>query len=705
MDVSVIITDLETREIIEANDLFCHVFDYKAEEIIGVPYTSLNIFDDINQFKEGVKLFWKEQKLKDFKLRLKDKHGDVITGLFTCNTYQIENRSYLVTVMKDITAFDQDVHTYDKYYTAINQMIETLSDATWVVNQNGIIEDVNDKALLYLNTSKEHVIGQNIKILDPSITNDIYQKWLNDVKVNGVSQFTKSYNVESNKIYLEIASTYMEINNNQYLIITSKDVTEKMQIHEQIKLIEEELSTRSKWLKINENRQKAIFNALPDMMFVYNEKGDFIDCQVSDHDALKFNKEYFIHKNVFEVLPKAIASKTLTAINATLKDHQLKHFDYDLEINGRLKSYEARLVRSTENEVLAIVRDITVQKQEEQLILDLSYKDFLTGAYNRRYFESYLKDINEKKYLPVSIFVIDVNGLKLTNDAFGHLVGDELLVRVVDVLKRESPASAMIARIGGDEFAIVIPNYDQASAQQLLEQIYNGIKREKVGHVVVSISAGFETRDSMVDSISDVFIRADNHMFKRKITESQYMRETTVQVILNALNNKSQQEKLHAELVSQYALKMGESMNLSSHGMKALEMAALVHDIGKISVDLDLLNLPRTLTVTEYNSVKKHVEIGYQIIKSVDAYASIADSVLSHHEKFDGSGYPRGLIGQDIPLFARIISIADAYEAMTSNRLYRSPLTHEEAIKELNDYAGKEFDPDLVRIFEESFIN
>ena len=197
----------------------------------------------------------------------------------------------------------------------------------------------------------------------------------------------------------------------------------------------------------------------------------------------------------------------------------------------------------------------------------------------------------------------------------------------------------------------------------------------------------------------DIFVAAEDHMYRKKIRESQSMRNMTIQVILKTLNTKNEREKIHSENVSRICGIIGVALQMNYEDLKEIELSGLMHDIGKIAINEGLLNKPGKLTDAEYIEIKKHPEIGYQILKSVDAYSGLAEYVLSHHERWDGSGYPRGLKGDEIPLFSRIIAVADAYEAMVSDRSYRSAMTHEYAVKEIKRCAGSQFDPQIVNGF------
>lgn len=451
-------------------------------------------------------------------------------------------------------------------------------------------------------------------------------------------------------------------------------------------------------LRNSEERNRAIVNALPDLLFRLDDQGVFLDCQVGDESQLLMNKSDFLGKSMQQIMPEPIATQGFETITRTLQTHRLQTYEYSLTIADSERYYEMRTAESNPKEVVAIIRDITDQKRSLKHIEYLSYHDQLTGLYNRRFFEEELRRLDTERNLPFTLVMLDVNGLKLTNDAFGHQVGDELLRRVAGILKAESRADDIIARIGGDEFVILLPKTTFEEAEWIVKRILHGTSLQQVEKVVISVSAGWATKTVTEQTMMEVFIRAEEHMYRKKLVESQSMRNATIQVILRTLKETNERERVHSDKVSALCARMGEALHLDSDAVKELGAAGLMHDIGKIAISENLLNKPGKLTVEEYEEVCKHPEVGYQILKSVDAFSPLAESILSHHERWDGMGYPRGLKGTAIPLYARIITVADAYEAMTSDRPYRQGMSKAEALKELRRCAGTQFDPELVEL-------
>ena len=348
--------------------------------------------------------------------------------------------------------------------------------------------------------------------------------------------------------------------------------------------------------------------------------------------------------------------------------------------------------------VVIVFRDFTEKKEKQEKIKFLSYHDQLTGLYNRHFFEKRLNEIDKEENLPLTMAMVDVNGLKLTNDAFGHEAGDLLLKSVANVLIKECRFNDIISRVGGDEFVIIFPKTNRLDAEIIIKRIYNAVSKENLENVVVSVSVGIDTKSSINQNIKEVYAKAEDYMYRNKITESQSMRNQTIKVIMQALHETNSREKIHSEKVGKISRVIGEAMNLDNETIREIELTGLMHDIGKIAIDGAILNKPGKLTDFEFDEIKKHPETSYHILKSVDAYSRLAEYVLSHHERWDGNGYPRGIKGEEIPLVSRIITVADSYEAMTALRPYKKALLHQEALSELKRCSNTQFDPEIVTI-------
>jgi diguanylate cyclase (GGDEF)-like protein/PAS domain S-box-containing protein/putative nucleotidyltransferase with HDIG domain len=346
-----------------------------------------------------------------------------------------------------------------------------------------------------------------------------------------------------------------------------------------------------------------------------------------------------------------------------------------------------------------VFRDVTEKKEKQSKIEYLSYHDDLTGLYNRSFFNDALKKLDTKESLPLTILMGDVNSLKLINDSFGHSMGDDLLKSAAKAISQALGPKGIAARVGGDEFVVLMPKTDLSAAEDMVKRIKSFLKSQKIASLDVSISFGYCTKRSEDESIQAIMKTAEDSMYSNKLYENSHMGGKTINIILKTLHEKNKREEEHSKRVSELCEAIGRALGMSDHKVNELKTVGLLHDIGKIAIDEKILNKPGLLSTCEMNEVKRHTEIGYRILNTVSEMSGIADYVLSHHERWDGNGYPRGLQGESIPLEARIIAVADAYDAMVSYRTYKASLSHEAALAELEKSKGTQFDPRLVDVF------
>lgn len=355
--------------------------------------------------------------------------------------------------------------------------------------------------------------------------------------------------------------------------------------------------------------------------------------------------------------------------------------------------------------MIGTVQDVTEQKKKEQDIIYVSYHDSLTGLYNRRFIEEELQRLNTRRQLPLSIILGDVNGLKLINDVYGHHDGDKLLQTVADLLKRACRSEDLISRWGGDEFIICLPKTDYDAAEQIVNRITEMRDTSESGfgdqQMLPSISLGLATKTDESEEIRQIIREAENAMYRQKLIESKSLHSTVLKSMQQTLFDRGIESRAHADRLAVLCQKIGRQLGLPYSKIEELNLLAKLHDIGKIIIDQHILNKPEKLTDDEWREIKRHTETGYRIAKSTPELTRIAESILSHHEQWDGKGYPQGLAGQEIPLSARILSVADAYDTMTHDRPYMDAISLPAAREELRSQAGRQFDPQLVETLVE----
>ena len=378
----------------------------------------------------------------------------------------------------------------------------------------------------------------------------------------------------------------------------------------------------------------------------------------------------------------------------------------------RLKNGEIRFVDvyscpinyHAERMIFSIIFDVTEREKAYEEIKYLSFHDHLTGLYNRRYFDNIIKQMDEERYYPLSIIVADVNGLKLVNDSFGHAQGDELLVKAAELLQQACRKDDICARIGGDEFAILLPNTSATQAGKVVRRIKRLQSKVKIKQLDLSMSIGHAVKQDAKRDIELVFSEAENKMYRNKMSESPSTRNKTVDIILRTLYGKSEEELLHAARVAKISARIASEFGLPLEQVMLISEAGLLHDIGKIGIDTSILKKSGPFTRAERLEIERHSESGWRILSNSDEYARLADVILYHHESPDGKGYPRGIKGDSIPLASRIIAVAEAFDAMTSRMSYRKPVSFEQAAEELRRKTGTQFDEKVVSVFIEKVL-
>ncbi|MCE5329432.1 diguanylate cyclase [bacterium] len=450
--------------------------------------------------------------------------------------------------------------------------------------------------------------------------------------------------------------------------------------------------------KKNVNDYRALFENSLDGIYKSTVDGKYIDANPALVRMLGYDsKEELLSKNIPNQIYFSKKYRPSPKNRNKIFETQLKKKDGNLiwvEISSRV-IYEKEKPACYEG----IVRNITERKKSEEKIIYLSFHDILTGLYNRAYFEEEIKRLNTQRQLPLSFIIADINNLKVVNDAFGHLEGDKLIVKVAEMLKAFCRNEDAVSRWGGDEFTVLLPKTSKEDAEEIANRIKNVTVSTSKQEIPLSISIGHATKEKMDQDFQNVIKEAEDNMYRHKLIERKSIYSSITSSLERTLYEKSLETRDHAERLKKLSQAIGKAIGLPDNIMDELSLLSALHDIGKIAISEEIITNGRKLTENEWAIIKKHPEIGYNICESNPQLVHIAEGVLGHHEWWDGKGYPQGLRGENIPVISRIISIADAYDVMIRGRTYKKAVTQKEAIKELKRCSGTQFDPKLVDIF------
>jgi diguanylate cyclase (GGDEF)-like protein/PAS domain S-box-containing protein/putative nucleotidyltransferase with HDIG domain len=461
-------------------------------------------------------------------------------------------------------------------------------------------------------------------------------------------------------------------------------------------------------LSLSLQKLDLILMSSPDIVFQLDKDFVYRDIYGKIDEILGMKQEDFIGYSFKDVFDQANAEIRETyyhkVMNGSVESYTWFYEQYDRSIYfetslSPIYDYNSDIVG-----IVGVTRDITKQENQYRDLLYVSSHDYLTDLYNRKVSFEKLEELYHENACPYTLMNLDVNGLKLINDAFGHEIGDQVLIETANVMKKNIGEDDIASRIGGDEFVIVLPNCDAEKAIEFKQKLIREFSKITVKNYKLSIAIGFSVQFDGSKSIDELQKLAENDMYRHKMLENRSVKNKTISAILKTLTDKYEIEKKHSQRVSSLSYKLGKAIQLEAGELKLLRTAALFHDIGKISIPDEILNKPGKLNDHEYEIIKSHTTIGHDILSAADEYLNLAIYASSHHERVDGKGYPKGLKGDEIPLLSRIICICDAYEAMTSDRPYRKKLTKKKAMQEILDNAGTQFDTELAHIFVEKVL-
>ncbi len=637
--------------------------------------------------------------------------GSVLFRVITKSGLERSIELFAINLLNDEHIRGILVHYHDitEKRSAQIERDHTMHLLRYIVEHNHHSIAVHDKNMNYLYVSQRYldglglhdcdIIGRNHYDVFPNLPQnlvDAHQKALNGEIVKA-DRYLFDCGEKTGWSRWECRPWYEEDGSIGGLIVYAEEIDEEIQMQET--LLKEKEQFRTTLLSVGDG---VIATDSDGKIRVMNRVAEQLT-EKSQSEAIGRPVEEIV-RIVDEETGDAYPNPVLLSLRAKLSVHPAHPLEL-LSPSGKRLPIEctASPIRNEETQIstgaVLVFRDFSEKRAKQKQVEFLSFHDQLTGLYNRRFFEERTRKCRSKADLPTSVIMFDVNGLKLINDAFGHAAGDRLLKAVAHVLEQNCPGNSCIARIGGDEFVILLPRCGIESAREIVRSIKERVNQERVEGIQISVSVGIGVRRDNTMSVESVQKEAEDLMYRDKIFDRNNQRYEAIQMIMRTLHEKSPREREHSRRVGEISEKIGEEIGLTQNELRALVTAGELHDIGKIAISNDILNKTGGLSSQEMTEIRRHPEVGYNILCSANAYAPLADIVWAHHERWDGNGYPNSLSGERIPLFARIIAIADSYDAMIEDRPYRKALSVEQTLAEITRCSGTQFDPELARIF------
>ena len=565
----------------------------------------------------------------------------------------------------------------------IDILLENIPFAILITNKDRKVEMVNTKFCETLHLSKDDILKKHVKHL------------LEKIYSNENIKFNRYINLESKRVreyivYDRIVEVHV-VNINDCgseisSIVTLIDVTWRVEAKKEI-------------IK-QKNMLNSIIDAIPESIFFKDVNSNYLGCNLAFEKLFDVKREEIIGKgNEVLALSKDEAESFVSKDKEVLETGKcIKVESIHTYKNGKVFLEDIKApIFGEKNEIIGVVgtsRDITERKKLEDRLTYLSYRDKLTGLYNRTYFDKISKEYNKNKEDIISVIMGDMNGLKIVNDSLGHLEGDRFIVEIAKIIKRVVKDKGEVVRWGGDEIVVILKGIDKDKAIEISKSISNECLLANHKPVPLSISLGVSSGKGK--SIDELITEAEKEVYKNKLLNDVNVRKATINSIKRNIYNNAETKKRIRRMMK-LANKIGEEMNLSKNEMNNLRLVVKLHDIGKIGISYEILEKGNNLTKEEIELIKLHTEKGYRILQADKDLSHIASTVLTHHERWDGKGYPLGLSGNNIPFCARVVYLLNSYDYMINGK--GEKVSEEEAIEVIKKESGKKFDPSLVKVF------
>lgn len=611
----------------------------------------------------------------------------------------------VILVFRDVTeVYNQQealAESEEKFRSLFEYSLNAIAVHELVVDNQGdpvdyIFLEANAAFERHTGLKRKDIIGKRVTEVLPRIQEgDLIERYGKVVLDNKPAVFT--YYMNSTRQYLDISA--YPVGNGQFATVF-QDITEQKQSEEALRKSEQLLRETQHITKVggwgwDVNEQEMTWT---EELFYIHGLSPWKDASESCSIA-----------TIAECIDEKERSKFMSSLNNCIDYGE--GFDMDVRFHSfdgkrrwvRIAGYAVKDKQGKVERVIGNMLDITEAKLADEKLKYIYFHDSVTGLYNRSFFEEELKRLDTERQLPMSMILADVDGLKIINDSFGHSKGDELLRIVGEILTTVCRKEDIVARYGGDEFAILLPQTSASEVHQICARIESACNEHRNKEFAISLALGYATKEAPKQDASQVLRTAEDYMYQQKMSKQSSNRSALVASLQKALGEKSHETREHARRLQDLAVRLGSKLKLSDAQLNEISVLALLHDIGKVAIPETIINKPGPLTDAERETIEKHPEIGYRIAAAAPDLAFVARGIHAHHERWDGAGYPSGLQGEEIPLSARVVAIADAFEAMTSDRPYRKALSVQTALGEIRACKGTQFDPHIAEKFVDMF--
>ena len=692
---AIIFLDPATTDIIDVNSAAEKFYGWTTAELKQMKIYQINALPP-EKVREIVAETWRSRHSRhEFPHRLHD--GTIRYVEAYANVVEINGRDFIYSTIHDISERKQAVDDLRASENRYRNFIEIVGQIAWTTLPDGQVADMPDWRK-YTGQTPEEIKGWGwLNALHPEDrerTVEIWNKAMADKSLYETEYRVRRYDGEYRYFIARGVPSMREDGTIREWIGTCIDITERRNLEsaqqQHLSLIDATLEATADGILVVDLQRRVVrynkkFVEMLEVPAALLAQGDHQ--QVLNHVVSKMAdpKQFMRRICEFYANPQDTYNDRFELANGKIFERYSQPQWLGDKVVGRVTSF----------------RDITERTHAEEKLVFLSFHDVLTGLYSRRYFEEELQRMDTTRQLPISIISGDVNGLKLTNDVFGHARGDELIITAARQLQSCCRVEDIVVRFGGDEFVVLLPKCDEARALEIIERIQAQCRDKTIEGIPVSLALGAATKTEPTEELNTVVNLAETRMYKNKSSEVNRIRLDTLEALERSVYEKDYKAD-HALRLQEFATDFGKFLWLPAEMISDLALLATLHDIGKIGIAEEILNKPDKPTEEEWTTIKTHPELGNRILRATRMVSfAVEEAVLLHHEHWDGSGYPKGLKAEAIPFISRAVAIIDAYDVMTHDRPYHCAITHEQAIAELQRCAGSQFDPVLVAKFVE----